>query len=214
MFKNKVIRWTTLVLFLTIVAYFIWEIQQPNTAGLPKDPTPEEYTAQLLQERADKDIFFGTSSDSPIEDKGTFESLEYFEPDLRYRVKAKLTPYDGGEKEMTVTFTDGTTETYERYKYATFSLDGNEYRLLLVRSEGTVSLLFKDATSGTETYGGGRYLDFPVADTRSDLLVIDFNEAYNPYCVYNPSYACPLPPQENTLSVAIRAGEKYIAEKP
>ena len=65
---------------------------------------------------------------------------------------------------------------------------------------------FRDATSGHETYGGGRYLDLPVAPMGH--YVLDFNRAYHPYCVYSEAYSCPLPPAENTMALAVRAGER------
>ena len=67
---------------------------------------------------------------------------------------------------------------------------------------------FTDLTSGRETYGGGRYIDLYISDIINNTYVIDFNKAYNPYCAYNNSFSCPLPPKENLLQVAIRAGEK------
>jgi uncharacterized protein (DUF1684 family) len=67
---------------------------------------------------------------------------------------------------------------------------------------------FGDATSGLTSYGGGRYLDFTIADIKNNKLVVDFNKAYNPYCAYTSGYNCPLPPKENLLTVAVYAGEK------
>jgi uncharacterized protein (DUF1684 family) len=64
---------------------------------------------------------------------------------------------------------------------------------------------FRDLTSGQTTYGGGRYIDTRLAGTKVPL---DFNRAYNPYCVFNYDYACPIPPEENRLPVAVEAGEK------
>jgi uncharacterized protein (DUF1684 family) len=65
---------------------------------------------------------------------------------------------------------------------------------------------FTDATTGQETYGAGRYLD--LDRTSTGIYVVDFNTAYNPYCAYNPTYDCPVPPKDNRLPVPIRAGEK------
>ena len=65
---------------------------------------------------------------------------------------------------------------------------------------------FRDATSGKETYGAARYLD--IEERQADDYVIDSNLAYNPYCAYSDDYVCPFPPQENWLTVPIRAGEK------
>ena len=77
-------------------------------------------------------------------------------------------------------------------------------------------LPFRDATSGSETYGAGRYLLDTVkgADLGDDggRLVLDFNFAYNPSCAYDPRWACPLAPPENRLPVAVRAGERYEAD--
>ena len=67
---------------------------------------------------------------------------------------------------------------------------------------------FGDATSGLTSYGGGRYMDFTLADIKDNTLVIDFNKAYNPYCAYTIGYNCPIPPKENLLTEAINAGEK------
>ena len=68
---------------------------------------------------------------------------------------------------------------------------------------------FTDATSGEESYINGRYIDLSLSDIKNDKLIIDFNFAYNPYCAYVSNlYNCPIPPKENDLPVAIRAGEK------
>jgi len=67
---------------------------------------------------------------------------------------------------------------------------------------------FTDKTCGSETYDNGRYIDLKIQDTESGSCVIDFNKAYNPYCAYvTGKYNCPIPPKENDLPVAIRAGE-------
>jgi uncharacterized protein len=217
MFKNKIIRWSTLAMVLAILAYFVVEtLSTSSPAGSGAEIlalSPEKYRDLILQQRAEKDDTFRTSAESPIEEKENFTALSYFEPDRAYVVQASLSPYDGQDKELKITFTDGTIETYERHAWADFPIDGVQQRLLLLKHEGMISLLFRDATSGDESYGGGRYLDFPVADVKGSTLVIDFNKAYSPYCAYNPTFACPLPPAENTLKVPIRAGEKYQAEK-
>ncbi len=72
--------------------------------------------------------------------------------------------------------------------------------------QGHLFLPFTDSTSGTDTYGTGRYLD-PVL-LEDGRVSVDLNYAYNPYCAYNDHWSCPIPPAENHLSVPIRAGEK------
>jgi hypothetical protein len=68
-------------------------------------------------------------------------------------------------------------------------------------------LPFRDATSGRETYGAGRYLEVEPPGPDGGVE-IDLNYAYNPYCAYNPEWSCPIPPGENWLTVPIRAGER------
>ena len=72
---------------------------------------------------------------------------------------------------------------------------------------------FTDATSGEATYESGRYIDLEIKDIIGDKFTIDFNKAYNPYCAYvSGKFNCPIPPAENRLSVAIRAGEKVYGK--
>ncbi len=71
---------------------------------------------------------------------------------------------------------------------------------------------FTDITTGDETYGSGRYIDILTTDIVNNSVVLDFNKAYNPYCAYSTGYNCPVPPRENFLPVAIKAGEKTFAK--
>ena len=72
---------------------------------------------------------------------------------------------------------------------------------------------FTDATSGEETYESGRYIDLEIKDITNENVLIDFNKAYNPYCAYvSGKYNCPIPPAENRLTVAVRAGEKAFGK--
>jgi len=102
-----------------------------------------------------------------------------------------------------------------RYGYFDFQVSGQTCRLQVYRLEdasGSVPSLFipfRDATSGVETYASGRYID--LQENTSGKYELDFNRAYNPYCAYNSEFSCPIPPVENTLGVAIRAGEKKYA---
>ena len=77
-----------------------------------------------------------------------------------------------------------------------------------------LALMFTDKTTGDQTYHSGRYIDLAIGDIKDDVLVIDFNKAYNPYCAYvKDQYSCPIPPRENYLPVAIEAGEKSFGKK-
>lgn len=175
--------------------------------------SPDMYRQQIRRERQKKDDFYRSNADSPIPDKAHFAGLAYFDPDLTYRVTARLEPFADKTQKLVVTLSDGSEEVYEKYARAVFSLHDTLCRVLILKHEGTLSILYKDATSGHETYGGGRYIDLSPETLVDNHAVIDFNAAYNPYCAYAPQYACPLPPAENTLSVAVKAGEKYVAHE-
>jgi uncharacterized protein (DUF1684 family) len=111
----------------------------------------------------------------------------------------------------------GMQEKFFKYGLLTFRLHGKTLHLYIYQSQALMQqekykdylfVPFGDATSGFTSYGGGRYMDFTLQDIKNNTLVIDFNKAYNPYCAYTTGYNCPIPPKENLLTVAIRAGEK------
>lgn len=170
-------------------------------------------TAQdgLLAERAAFDVELRDPNISLLDPRvqRVFEGIPYFPIDPAFRVQATFTPTPDG-KPFGMPTSAGTEQFYVEAGTLTFEIGGES--LVLHAYEGltitTDSLFvpFRDATSGTESYGGGRYLY--VALPVEEVVTLDFNTVSNPYCAYNPAYACPLPPEENTLSVAIRAGEK------
>lgn len=163
--------------------------------------------------RQAKDHMFAHDPDSPIapEDRAHFGGLAYFAPDPALVIEAHVDPpADTGELVMPTS--TGDEVTYQRVGQVHFTIDGMAAQLTLFGVEGERDLFvpFRDATSGKETYGAGRYLEVPrPAD---DHVELDFNYAYNPYCAYSEAYSCPLPPLENWLQVPIRAGEKLFAE--
>ena len=110
----------------------------------------------------------------------------------------------------------GTVKYFYKYGRLDFMIDGKECLLYvyqgkeLMQTETYKNYLFvpfTDATTGNESYGSGRYLEFYKKDIQGDSLQIDFNKAYNPYCAYATGYKCPIPPRENRLALAIKAGE-------
>ena len=96
------------------------------------------------------------------------------------------------------------------YKGKPYTLTGYQFTQLKTSAEYSDHFFipFKDATTGKTTSASGRYLDFTAGDIKNGKLVIDFNKAYNPYCAFTDGYNCPIPPKENTLKLAITAGEK------
>ncbi|PWJ58532.1 hypothetical protein CLV98_104392 [Dyadobacter jejuensis] len=213
MFKNKLIRYSTVAMVLAILAYFFVENFTGRTSGDSMDEllatNPQAYVDQIMKKRAEKDELFRDGDDSPIADKAAFHGLHYFKVNPEYRVKANVVPYTGDDRTLKVRYTDGTEDNYERFGMANFTINGQPLKLMILKNEGSLSILFRDETSGKESYGGGRYLDYPLSNLQNNVLTIDFNEAYNPYCAYQESFACPVPPKENTLPVAIFAGEQY-----
>lgn len=202
-------------MLLAIIAYFLVETFSPQKAAgieYTEDLNPTTYRNLLADSRRDIQKWFRTSDDSPIQDQSVFKGLDFFDADLKFRVVADVEPYRGEDKVLEIKNTDGSIETYERYAYLHFKLNNASHKLLLLKHDGLLSLMWKDGTSGKTTYGGGRYLDFTPSDIKGKQLVVDFNKAYNPYCAYSPQFACPLPPAENSLTESIEAGEKYTPE--
>jgi uncharacterized protein (DUF1684 family) len=152
-----------------------------------------------------------TVYDSERPEKEAFEHLLYYPPDRGYAVPAKLVRLAEPE-EVEMLTSRSLKKTFYRYARIRFRLEGEDQELTAFKSTldggGSRSLFipFRDATSGSETYGAGRFLD--VEEPEGEELILDFNRAYNPLCNYSPAYNCPIPPRENHLPVAVRAGEK------
>lgn len=201
------------LLALIVLYYTFFDSSNSSVDGLGKPVNPEAYRQQVDAARKRKDNFFKTSADSPITDKAAFNGLIYYKADPSYRVVARLEPFADKTQKLVVRMSDGSEEIYDKFAHAVFSLNGEACRLLIVKLQDTYSILFRDATSGKETYGGGRYLELDPARLIDNRAVIDFNTAYNPYCAYNPTFSCPIPPAENTLAVLVKAGERYKEHK-
>ena len=149
-------------------------------------------------------------------------NMQFFPCDETYRVHAKFEKAtDPGWFLMQTSGFD--RKMYRIYGTVSFTIHDTTVKLNLYQSQTLMSdpdykdyllLLFTDKTTGTESYESGRYLDFTMGQIRNNELVIDFNKAYNPYCAYEKGkYNCPIPPKENDLPVAIRAGEKIYLKK-
>ena len=164
------------------------------------------FTLRLSHQRFPGIIVFDPKSPHYAKYKG----IPYFSPDLAYRIVAPLTP--NREPDTTVILsTRGNRRRAVRVGWFDFDVAGARCRLQATRllepgvGEDDFSIFFTDATTGKESYKVGRYLD---AEPRPDgRFVLDFNRAYSPACAYSDHYNCPIPPRENRLTVAIRAGE-------
>jgi uncharacterized protein (DUF1684 family) len=164
--------------------------------------------SNLAHMREHKDQFLKTDAHSPLSEarKRKFLGLEYYAetPNLRFDVELERP-----ERRERVHMQTSTGEVQEYLILGTFSfeVDGQSVSLTVYGSDdGDAFVPFVDSTSGSETYGAGRYLDLEWLG--GDRYHVDFNLAYNPWCAYSAQYSCPFPPPGNRLQVPIRAGEK------
>jgi uncharacterized protein (DUF1684 family) len=164
---------------------------------------------------SERDDLFKSHPDSPIPPDGRdrFSGLPYFPYDASMRVTARIEPADPHRFALPHSG-DGSTEA-RVFGTATFVIAGSKASLdifWLDQYGGGVFLPFKDASNGSETYGGGRYLldTAKGADLGSfdNQAVLDFNFAYHPSCVHDSRWSCPLAPPGNRLESPILAGER------
>ncbi len=175
--------------------------------------THDAWRRELAAEREMKNEFMARHPESPfISARVPFHDLLYFPADPRFRVPARLARRPAPEEAYLRTNRDN--QAVMRYLGdLEFTLGGRRLKLRVFHAgEGvgtSVFVPFRDTTSGTESYGPGRYLTLEL--TQSDEYDLDFNRAFNPYCAYTDEYECGYPPAENDLPVPIRAGERVWA---
>lgn len=155
---------------------------------------------------------------SPLEKKDLkkFKGHPFFPINLGYRVPAKLVVTNGtpflGLKTTTSRL------AFDRvYGFLEFELQGKQFRIPVYQSRDLMKTTeyadylffpFTDLTNGKQTYMGGRYIDLRIPRDGEDL-VVDFNQAYNPYCAYSHRYSCPLVPAENQMDIEVPAGVQF-----
>jgi uncharacterized protein (DUF1684 family) len=177
------------------------------------EPDPEQAWRRWCEERH---RLFVDHPQSPIpsDRRATYEGPPVHPYDPGARTTAEL--HAVSARTVEIGNSDGVSTRFVRFAEASFELYGETAVLEVFWLDaygGGIYLSFRDATSGSTTYGGGRYLLDTVkgADlgVEGDRLVLDFNFAYNPSCAYDPQWSCPLPPPANRLPLAIVAGERY-----
>ncbi len=174
---------------------------------------PLEGRAEKLRMfREKRDQFFRQDPGSPLKesDRKKFQGLLYYPIDLNYAMVGTIERYPVEPKPLYASLptSKGAGKKYVKHGRFKFRRMGKEYTLQVYRplGGGELFLPFRDRTSETETYPKGRYLFIePMPQGR---VLIDFNRAYNPFCVYNEKYTCTYAPEENWLAIEIRAGEK------
>jgi len=177
-------------------------------------PQTEKDKATIFQKSLNKE--FANQETSPLVPDALkkFKSLDFFPVNERFIIEATFTRTPD-ELPFEMPTTTDRKPIYVKYAYATFSLNGKEHKLVLfqdinLRAQKEYAqhlfLPFTDLTSGISTYGGGRYMDLEIPE--GETIILNFNLAYNPYCVYNPKFSCPIPPEENDIDAEINAGVK------
>ena len=150
--------------------------------------------------------------DGEADRRRTFAGLKWYPVSEAYRVTARFVPH-AQRQTIPIANVLGQVDALASPGYVVFTLGGQEVRLhpVLEAPDATeLFFIFKDATSGKDTYPAGRYLYTPLA--KDGTLVLDFNKAYSPPCAFTPYATCPLPPPQNRLKIRIEAGEKKPAK--
>jgi uncharacterized protein len=143
--------------------------------------------------------------DQNSEARKNFTGRTWFAPNAHFIVDAEWVPFSE-PKPMMVPDILGNVNEEKSPGYAKFTLDGQDFELHpTVDDDGTLFFVFRDQTSGKETYGAARFLNTPMP--KDGRLVLDFNRAVNPPCAFTHFATCPMPPPENILKIAITAGE-------
>jgi len=203
------------ILFLFIVSFACKQDKKyHDTKQKSSKVIADNGVLQILEFQNNLNEEFKNPEISPLPDRyrKDFEALEFFEPDTTYIVKADFVLTPDALPFLMPTTTERTSEEVV-YGIAHFMLNGVKHQLEIYQSkelmqkegfEEYLFLPFTDETNGVETYAGGRYIDLSIPT--GNTIVIDFNRAYNPYCVYNKKYSCALVPSVNTLKTRVLAG--------
>jgi uncharacterized protein (DUF1684 family) len=197
-----------------------------------RETTGDDPAAIWNHWREERDLLFKEHPQSALsaEHRATFTGLRYFPYDPTLRLEATLTP-EPAQGVAELPSSGPHPVQYPRAGTISFALAGAPMSLAVYWIDvygGGLFLPFRDATSGSETYGAGRYLFDTVKGSdiermasdqgpavmgyRGGRILLDFNYSYNPSCAYDARWACPLAPRENTIPVAIRAGEEVYQD--
>lgn len=139
-----------------------------------------------------------------------FSGIEIYPIDKKWKITAEFIPYDP-PKEISIPTILGTVEKDHSPGALIFKINNKEYKIDPLDAGNSFFIIFADQTNGDETYGAGRFLYTDKPDSNNQVI-LDFNKAYNPPCVFSEFATCPLPPKQNYLHVEITAGEKKYEE--
>ena len=189
-----------------IVLIFVLGFSLCTILNAQQEQTASEFQQELSLQYIDPE-------ESPLKEKAKdFKGHDFFTIDSAFIVKAKfIRTLNAIPFQMKTT--GSRLPIYEKYGEAHFTIQGKKLVLSIFQSHelreteeyrNHLLLPFTDASSGEESYAGGRFIDLEI--TSDDFIVLDFNKAYNPYCAYTDGYSCAIPPEENYLDVKILAG--------
>ena len=168
----------------------------------------KEYSKNIQEFRENREKYLYNSSSSPLKDSDYV--VEYYEPNINFKVIARVSQKTDMDTIIMATST-GKTEKFLDFASLGFKLGRSEfsmpvYKYIEGENMGKLFFCFLDKTNNNSTYEGGRYIDVDFENAKR--IELDFNKSYNPYCVYNLEYSCPLPSKENYINLEIKAGEK------
>lgn len=184
---------------------------------------PEDYEKNLEEARQEKESVLKSRKDSPLQkaDRKAFTHLNYFDIDPQWRMEVEFRRvHDGDVIDMPTSA--GVAKKFQVYGYLVVIIEDKNFSVMTYKRiwpEGsphkpdheTLFIPFMDMTTGNSTYGGGRYMDIEIpAD--GDMVVLDFNTCYNPYCAYGTGFSCPIPPPNSFIKAEVTAGEKNYGE--
>lgn len=182
--------------------------------GISSFCNAQEKTSKQFQDELN--IEYADAKKSPLlpDDLTHFKSLDFYPIAGKFIVNAKFVK---SKKRLVVKMKTSTNRVPEYKVYGTlfFELEGKPLQLNVYQSVpisknpeyvNYLFLPFSDLSNGKKSYIGGRYIDLKIPN--SNIIILDFNKAYNPYCAYSPNYSCPKVPLENDLNVSILAGVK------
>jgi uncharacterized protein len=192
MFKNKFFIGFIALAVVFVLFYSLRDKQTFEEKALAKI---EKYKSDLVN-----------MEESPIKENST-TGFTFFDPNEKWIIDADFVPNEAKET-FNMQMTDKSVAETKLVGTAKFNLNGKNVELLIFDEESTYLLPFTDETNGTETYGGGRYINISKDAVSGNKIEIDFNQAHNFYCAYNENYICPIPPVKNSVPVKVEAGEK------
>lgn len=205
---SQIWKWVLLLQLVTV------------SLGAQDDSSKQEYIASIEEYRQKYFDQYLTDPRAPYTADDTVH-IHFYDPDPKWVLAAEM-KLEADAKPFDMALYSGITRRFVKYGTLHFEIAGAQHTLAVYQDLTRMSpmtrhrlfLPFMDITNGTDTYGGGRYMDLSTNDIDGvGKVVLDFNKAYNPWCAYSDGFNCPIPPRENHLKIAVEAGEKNFTKE-